>query len=146
VKISDKYLIPTNIKKECCLVAPNGTLYGLDWGEQDFMPHLDMAKAIVADGLFDPDQEIKAHNLDGYYLYNYLGIMEAVGWVIIRGDSIKRYCKVNVTEAQWKTLVDYFKNNYEGICYVNESNDIYRINRLSEMEPLAFNELCIKTL
>jgi hypothetical protein len=72
--------------------------------------------------------------------------MERAGWITIRGGSIKRYCKVNVTEAQWKTLIDYFKSNYRGICHVNESDNLYRINRLSEMDPLAFNELCIKTL
>jgi hypothetical protein len=146
VKISNKYLIPTNIKKECCLVAPNGTLYGLDWGEQDFMPHMDMARSIVADGLFDPHQEIKVLNLDGYYSNNYLGIMEKAGWAIIRGDCIARYSTVNFTNEQWKTLVAYFKNNYGGFCHLNDAFGSYSITTLSGMEPLAFNELCAKTL
>jgi hypothetical protein len=142
--LSDKYLIPTNAKKECCLVAPNGNIYGLDWGEQDFMPHLDMVNAIVADGLFEPYEERKKLKLKGYD--NTMSIMERAGWAIIRGDCIVRYPTVNFTNEQWETLVAYFKNNYEGFCHLNDAYGSYSITTLSGMEPLAFNELCAKTL
>jgi hypothetical protein len=140
---NDKLFIgpmPCNMKRECCFVSPNGELYGADRKTVGGLAHMEVANLLHKRRIVELDK------LHWHTSRSLDSILEENGWIKIDGDDIRRYPieRINVTEKQWDTLINYFMINYEGFCTLNQSSKKFSITSLSGMEPFQFDELCFK--